>query len=389
MKPTGPLIAYLEALRGERPESSSGPLDNERVVSFGLPYLLPGDESAMDLEVRATKFLTDLRAAVDGLELTPREIATQYFFGSGTARQRQEKAADALLGKSETAPRNLQKQVLASVATRFLELGEVDDGQARAPKQLAATVNAVSPLYPSGADLKQLAAMIVPSRPPIEDADVSLTLRDADDPDLYRLLLTSTTLAHPGCFYLALTSRAPLSDLVVTMCPRVGEVFTCSSEFDVERRAKEWVEGDCEILTAVGKTDRGLSTRPPLALKRAPDEDKAAVLQGLSAADIAATTVLVAEVPGSIADGDFVSIEIALPSEMERQDHYCYWLASRPTFVKKITVKWSELTLPGEQKIGLRSTIRATTYEPRYDDSGCEYRVNGWLVAGQGVLVTW
>ena len=74
---------------------------------------------------------------------------------------------------------------------------------------------------------------------------------------------------------------------------------------------------------------------------------------------------------------------------MERRDHYCYWLANRPTFVKKIAVNWSALTLPEDQKIRLRSTIRATAYEPHYDESGCEFRVDGWLVAGQGVLVTW
>jgi hypothetical protein len=387
MQPIKPFVAYLEGLRG-RPKSSSGPLDVERIRSFGLPYALPGDESAASLEARSERFLKNLWAAVDALEPTQKVVAEHYFFGSGTSRQRENAAVSALPGASDSTARNSQKSALEGVARQFLEHGETPT-QPGTREPLAETVEAISSLYPAGSDLRQLAAMIVPSRPPVEDAEISLTLEDAEDASLYSLLLTNTTLTRSGPFYLAITSRATLSDLIVTMCPKVGEVFACSSAADVEQRATEWSERGRSLFTAIGKDDRGLTTRSALSLERLSDEDKASVLTGLSDEDIDATAVLAAEIPDRIAAKGLVSIEVRLYSQMERRDHYCYWLANRPTFVKKIAVNWSALTLPEDQKIRLRSTIRATAYEPHYDDSGCEFRVDGWLVAGQGVLVTW
>ena len=150
--------------------------------------------------------------------------------------------------------------------------------------------------------------MIVPSRPPVEDAEISLTLEDAEDASLYSLLLTNTTLTRSGPFYLAVTSRATLSDLIVTMCPEVGEVFACSSAADVEQRATEWSERGRSLFIAIGKDDRGLTTRSALTLKRLSDDDKASVLAGLSDEDIDATAVLAAEIPDRIAAEGLVSM---------------------------------------------------------------------------------
>ena len=273
------------------------------------------------------------------------------------------------------------------MARQFLEHAEVPI-RPGTPEPLAETVEAISSLYPASSDLRQLAAMIVPSRPPVKDAEISLTLGDVEDASLYSLLLTNTTLTRSGPFYLAITSRATLSDLIVTMCPKVGEVFACSSAADVEQRATEW----SEPTAASSRRPGGTTGASPLAAP-CPSRDSRAKTRPLfsqaSDEDIDATAVLTAEVPDHIAADGLISIEVKLDSEMERRDHYCYWLANRPTFVKKIAVNWSALTLPEDQKIRLRSTIRATAYEPHYDDTGCEFRVEGWLVAGQGVLVTW
>jgi hypothetical protein len=343
---------------------------------------------AANQDGRAERFLGDLRAVIDGLEPPDREIARHYFFGLGGVTEREDAIVDALAASAST-PRNSQGKALTSVATRLLELGDASQAQVRHPELLAEVVDVISPSYPSGLDLDQLASMILPSRPAIEDAEITLTLRDSNEPDLYQLLLTSTTSTRSGRLYLVMTSRATLSDLVVTMCPQVTEVFTFSNRLDVQQRAKEWAENNLELFTAVGRDARGLTTRTPLSLELLSDRDKALVLGDLPASEIGAMAVLAADVPDSSGTNDLVSIEIKLSSEMERRDHYCYWLADRPTFVRRIGVDWSGLTLPGDQEVRLRTTIRTTAYEPDFDEDGCVIHVDGWLVAGQGVLVTW
>lgn len=387
MHPTGPLVAYLRALRG-RIGSSSGPLEVARVRSFGLPYGLPGDHATSDLDRRAQIFLDRLSAVVEDLGPRDREVARQFFFGSGSVEDRDRAIVKALESSPSTA-RNSQREALARVATRLLEVGEESETEARRPELLAGVVDAISPSYPDSAALDQLASIILPNRPVIEDAEITLTMRDAGKPDHYNLLITSTTSARPGRLYLALTSRASLSDLVVTLCPEVTEVFTCSTREDVQRRAKEWTEEDRVLLTAAGKDSRGLTTRLSLPLALLSEQDKAEVLGDLPASDVEGMAVLAADVPDISGGAGLMPVEIKLPSVMERRDHYCYWLADRPTYVRRIAVEWSGLTLPEEQKVRLRSTIRTTAYEPDYDESGCIFHVDGWLVAGQGVIVTW
>jgi hypothetical protein len=388
MQPTAPLLAYLKALRG-RITPASGPLGAQRVKAFGLPYKLPADNSADGPDQRAENFLESLHAVVGSLDSREREVAFQYFFGSGGVEERHQATTDSLSDSSSSTARNYQASALEKVAAGLLEFGEGRHGEGGHQDMLGELVEVIAPSYPPGLGLEQLAHLILPSRPVIDAAEVTIELTDADDPHLYNLQLTSTISARPGRLYMALTPRATLSDLVVTMCPQVAEVFTCSSREDVQERAAEWAEADRRLLTAVGKNAKGLTIREPLSLVGASKQEKKAIFKGLPASDIETMALLSADVPNISPNHELIPVEVELPSLMRRGDQYCYWFADRPTFVRRIVIEWSDFTLPEEKAVRLLSTIRTTAYEPSYSKKRCVYNIDGWLVAGQGVVVTW
>jgi hypothetical protein len=336
-------------------------------------------------------FLGELKDAIDGLKSPDREIAQYFFFGKGSAEERNRATVDALgEGTSESVPRNFQSRALESVARALLESDGAGNVRPSVDALIGRITRILSSAYPDNSSLEQLARMVLPRHFATEGVEITLTLRDVrDNANLYNLLITSTTMAEPGSFLLALTPRATLSDLVVTTCPHIAEVFACSNQDNVQTYAEEWAHSEQALLTTVSKNAQGLATRTQLPFEIVTEEDKKEILEKLPESARREVAVLAARVPRENGQESPVPIELRQPATMERCDHYCYWLADRPTFVKRIVVDWSGLTLPNGQRVRLRPTIRATAYEARSTDQACVMDINSWLVTGQGILIIW
>ncbi len=82
-------------------------------------------------------------------------------------------------------------------------------------------------------------------------------------------------------------------------------------------------------------------------------------------------------------------VELTLKSRMDRRDHYCFWLADRPTFLRAIIFDAAGMALREGEKFTLQPCLRATAYEPEVRDNEYEIRVDAWIVRGQGALLIW
>lgn len=124
MAPTGPLRSYLQAVRGHT-RVNSGPLDVARVVAFGLPLGIEAfGRLSRDATDYATEFILALKNVVADLPTPDHEIATQFFFGTGTTNARQKAALKAIHDRdnrvASSVPRLAQDRVIARVADDLL-----------------------------------------------------------------------------------------------------------------------------------------------------------------------------------------------------------------------------------------------------------------------------
>ncbi len=387
-----PLIAYLEALRG-KVVKDSGPLDETRVLQFGFPELLPGDDLRGEPQKRAATLIARLKSCIASTaETRHREgaILRNYFFGTGNENDRQIKAADEA-ELSPSAPRNFRPQALAFLAE---ELNATAAAAAKAaartenPAELVNDLVAILSRAYGGTHLIDLAGMVLAEAPPIYDASVTLKLRnDRNDPDSYHLTLSTVKACTHQVHFMALSPRATLSDLIFSTCPQVAEVFTCSRRDQLEELAETWA-ADRNTVTVLGTDVRGRATRRAARLKKVERGEHAAVLGELPEELHDDVVLLKADLPRSPADPP-TYLELHLPASMSRDDGYCYWLADRPTFLKSIIFDASAMTLRDGEHFTLQPCLRATAHEPPEQDNVFTLRIDSWVVRGQGALLIW
>lgn len=381
--------AYLMALRGEV-TSESGALDASRIQEFGLPELLPGDDLAQSEDVRTENFLGRMAKCIDKLDEIDRAIAHHFFFGTGSAAERQRAAVDALgAGTPDSRARNRQRKAIERLAENLLSQEDDSSYPQNGDHILSRLTTELTIAYPQGSQLEQLAEMVAPIRPVIGKTDVALILSDCpDSPDLYHLRVTTSCSATPGSYFIALTPRASLSDLLVTTCPDISEVFSCSSGSHVSQTAERWSATDEVVLTAIQRDAQGRVLREALPLALVSDSEKASVLASLPSPIAEEVALLRADVPDG-SGSELPRLELRQEAVMERRDHYCYWLADHPTFVRQLQADWMGLSLKEGEEIRLRPTVRGTAYEAREENKRCVLDINGWLVAGQGMVIIW
>jgi hypothetical protein len=392
MEANQPLIAYLESLRG-KVDKASGPLDDARVLQFGFPQLIPGDDLGGDPHARAATLIARLQTCIESIAATHERdgaILHHYFFGKGSENERQIAAAgEAEL--SDSAPRNFRPHALAQLAE---ELQRTAAAAAKAatrtenPADLIDDLVAILSRAYSGSHLDDLAGMVLTEAPPIYDASVTLKLKDdRSDPDSYHLTLSTVKACTHQVHFMALSPRATLSDLIFSTCPQVAEVFTCSRREQLDELAEAWVD-DRDTLTVLGTDSRNRATRRAAKLTKVDREEQAAVLGELPEELHDDVVLLKADLPRSSLDPP-TYLELHLPASMSRDDGYCYWLADRPTFVKTITFDASAMSLREGERFTLQPCLRATAHEPPEQENVFTIRIDSWIVRGQGALLIW
>jgi len=301
---------------------------------------------------------------------------------------RREAAAKVCRVEPETFRRHLQTPVLAHVADalRALSGEQLLEGAASSTAAGQAVRDALGAYY--GAHASQLATLVksvLPQTVHYDDVSVELVLQDhPEDRALYQLEYRSGFLASLDEYVVAFVQRAALSDRIMATCPKVNDAWAFSDREGLEKQTRTLHEGESSVRV-LGEDAEG---RPFLqALDLQPVERKSSrdYLTGLGDIDIGEVTLLRSAVPRTLAAPAQIATQYRF--DMRRDDHYCYWVAPRPLFLRRLTFNYTQLGRTG--RVIVQPFMGKAASRPEWEGQLFRLEVDDWVVPGQGAVMTW
>jgi hypothetical protein len=239
--------------------------------------------------------------------------------------------------------------------------------------------------YPNAPKLETLRSLIIPQKPTYHDMSVRLYLRDATtSPDAYELKYQVEFTASVEEFVVGLTTRATLGDLLIAECPQLSDTFTFSTEAARASFAKNAITLTYYDTTTTGRVSkRDLKLRPVTTANA-----RKAYLGGIPSQVARDVTLLRAAVPGSPSAPRHLEITVT-SHNMSRRDHYCFWIADRTSYVRRITVDFTRFTVPDGERPRLHPFLGTVAHEIKETDAAYDIPVENWLVKDQGIMLIW
>lgn len=238
---------------------------------------------------------------------------------------------------------------------------------------------------PDSPSLRTLTQLVIPAPPPYYDADITLQLRDSKVTGKYELTYRLEITAQLDDFIMALTTRASLTDLLLAECPDISDSFTCSDE-----------TGRKDILRALRKPDppiavwclesapNGVTRRTPIALPPLTEIDSTTLLRQLDADSSRDVILLRGKLPGAKGAPRRISYRVR-DSNMSIGEHYAFWVADRPIFVRRIVIDATQFV----PTVHVHPMIGNIAHELEWNDQCCDTLVNNWVVKNQGIFLSW
>ncbi len=246
-------------------------------------------------------------------------------------------------------------------------------------------VSALTQQYPDDAPtLETLAQLVEPSIPPFFDADVTLQLRDCSTAGTYELIYGVEATTSLDEFVFAITTRASVTDLLLAECPGLTDSFTCSDE-----------DGRDAVLSALGtdasplsawciESSDGVARRTNIDISLVPNEEAGQYFRRLEKSLWTDVFLLRGVLPGARNASRRIGHRVR-DARMKTTDHYAFWLADRPTFVRRIVIDARGFTQP----VHLHPMLGNIAHEWNWSDQLCDVAINNWVVKNQGVFLTW
>jgi hypothetical protein len=261
-----------------------------------------------------------------------------------------------------------------------LRVDETSDPAELADPQ-AAILAGLQALYPNGAKIDTLRDLILPQRPVYRDMTVRFHLWDGDAPEVYTLKYQIEYFAATDEFVVALTTRATLGDLLIAECPRISDAFAFSDDAAREAFAGSGIQLVHYDLLADGRTARG-----KCEFRLVPARQRKRYLGDITPELVSDVVLYAAQVPGT--PNQERHLELTITSErMSRSEHYCFWIADRPSYVRRITIDFSRLSLADHPR--LHPFLGAVSHEITASDGAYDIMLENWLVKDQGVMLIW
>jgi hypothetical protein len=284
---------------------------------------------------------------------------------------------------TETFRRHIQVPLTAYVAAELRAMsGEELPGSADLSPSARAITEALRTAYPRATKLSTLVNTIVSPAGYYGDVTVELTLTDAD-PEEYTATYQIGFDAELDEYVLAFASSTALANVIIARCPEVNDVWVFSDERNLRSHLNL---SDSQSRVRVSGTNReGAPDTDPLNLTALDAADAEPYLPGLSAEERETVVVLRATVPDRFTGRTrFVTRQVA---RMQKKDHYCYWAAQGPMFVRQLICDYSGLS--GIGVVNPVPLLGVAAVAPRTDSGSFTLDVENWLAPGQGFVVTW
>lgn len=365
-------LAVRELLR--RAIAHIGPSADAKALAelYGLGA---GPDATAKAAFRQGRALTDL---------VLREIAAAHAYGEVTvAHFRQKIARQHLIPQLAAAIFELNHAYL--LQHRRIAVADPPTAPAKSDCIDAELVGILHRYYHGLPKLETLADTILPDRPPYTDVTVTCTLTDViDDAERYQLRTTLAFTATISEYVLAVTSSAIAADRLIAECPRISDFRTCSGPEDMAGFQKAIVERALPIFTLTEDV-RGRAIQSLLPMSKVEDGNRAAYLGRLT--DELADHVVLYR--GTISTQP-VTIRLlsTVASPMHRSDHYCYWLADRPMYIRTLQFDTASFSA-ASRGFTFQPFLGCLGFDIRNTDGAYRVDLENWIVRGQGVMLVW
>lgn len=230
-----------------------------------------------------------------------------------------------------------------------------------------------------GSDPTPLLRLILPGG--IRLAGTSLGLQLSDSPvDEDRYLYVSQ-----------LHVQARIDEYVMAMVPspRHSEVIFARAEGVTDVFSGHAVDSPPVRVLQKGYDSGGRPTRVQKALLELDEQDSAKYLRDVPAETAATVRLFRAPLQRS---RDPARLLVIHELVLEKNDHYCYWVADRPLQLENISIDVSQLTPMTEDRAGAITLVPFMgnlTQRLELEDGRCEIPGPTWLVRGQGFALIW
>lgn len=251
--------------------------------------------------------------------------------------------------------------------------------------------HALSSVYPQGARLTQLGAVLVPDRPVFDNALVDLRLIDlADSTYLYDLTLSFDIIIEE--YVIAIVNTPALVDQILLGGTAITDLYVCASPAARQAHAEQLVKSSDAVLV-IDASERA-PRRRAVRLEPVPADELPRYLGDLPLSLRDEVTLLRGDArPYASGDAQRMRLQTRQQLHLNKHDHFCFWFADRPTYVHTLRVDASHLTLAKDhtrRPITAQLFMMASDHRTAFDDSGClTFSLESWVLPGQGIAVSW
>jgi len=328
----------------------------------------------------------DLRVA----KLEDRRLAIESRLGIApdTYRKGEEQRVRALVaGELLRHEESARREPIAFEQVRAGQLAE-PAGEVLPTAQAMASI--LSARYRPDQEVSLLTSLLLPDRPIYYETLIEIALIDAEDPNRYYYQLKLTYSADVHEYVVGIVGEPALSEVVLSSCGTVTDVYSCSSDDDRDALAEK-LAGSLDAVRLVDRGSGGQTRHRPLRLSPTTPAETSDYLGDWAGAYSERIKLLRTDVPPR-PDG-LARLVISQEFELSKQDHFCYWVADRPTFVRNLSVdlnRFRPLEPAKEERITVYPFMMAGAAESVSRPASLySLAVENWLVRGQGIAVVW
>jgi hypothetical protein len=300
---------------------------------------------------------------------------------------RQQAVAERWGVASESFRTHMQSRVLVAVAAELRALSG-DDGTTLGPTSSAGQIvnEALRGFYVDASNVLTLTNTVVSTKPHYADVNVELILKDdPNDPGGYLLDYRMGFETAVREYVVGFVERATLCDAIMAEAPRVHDVWTFSDRASLERFAQELVRADSTVRV-IGRSDSGATRFESLHPVPIDAQEYAHYLGKIDPRLYSEVHLFRAPVPGLASPVRFAT---QYQFHMRKSDHYCYWVADRPMYLRQLTFNASDFCAGADITLTPQPVLGVSAIEAERDGRSFRFPIENWVVSGQGAILVW
>lgn len=254
-----------------------------------------------------------------------------------------------------------------------------------------AVSRAISSFYHEDQHLLALASLLIPDRPIYYDAALQLAMSDGARKDEYEYRLSFSFTAEMQEYVVGYVARSPLTDALLVGAKGVTDVYSFSTPAGRDE-CYDKVNGSLDVVTLITSLSDGRTRHQPARLEPVPEDEYGHYLATELDQHSDSVKLLRARLPQP-QSGSHSRVNISQHFTERKSDHFCYWVADRPIFLRHVRVDVRDFTPPAserERRVTFQPFMMTTNKDLSLDrDNVIDVETANWLIRGQGFVVVW